>query len=168
MKIGHISANTQYNFNKRVNNKNNIEKNLPQVSAVSFGNTSDNLKRVGLAGTAALMGLNLAGCSPQQANVPPSSSENIEESTQEKTADDVANAIDAAKEAGLSGKTDLADISLVSLPVTEFYFTNSDGVILLKPDKDVPTNESGAVIATITEKKLPLQSYLLTTSQKII
>ena len=85
MKIGHISANTQYNYNKKINKKNNLDKNTPQVSTVSFGNTYDSLKKAGLAGTAALMGFNLAGCTPQQATIPPAESKDISEEVQEKT-----------------------------------------------------------------------------------
>ena len=100
MRIGHISTNTQYNISNKIGKKNsNI--NISQTNPVSFGDAAKNIKRAGLAGTAALVGVGLAGCNAIQTNVPPSSSTIIENSTESQTADDIANAIDAMESLGL-------------------------------------------------------------------
>ena len=87
----------------------------------------------------------LASCSNNDANIV-----NIHEQTQ--TPNDIADQADLLVNSGDIGKVILADVSTITVPVSEFYFTNSDGVVTLYPNKNLPKNNEGTVIVTITDK----------------
>ncbi len=149
MKIGNISSYIN-NYKKNDRLKNNFNK-----TYVAFQGTKENAKKAALIGSAALMTLPLASCNNNQAQINnvDSNALNSHEQTQvqTQTPDDIINQTDALMDSGLIDKTLLADVSLISVPVSEFYFTNSNGEVILHPNENLPRNEEGSIIVTITE-----------------
>ena len=144
---------------------NNISNNLPKIQKkeknlqnnsqnVSFqGNQNNssngkNLARVG-AGVLSILTLTstLSGCKAD-AQLPATSQ--IEESFSQESLNGMGSVLDAHIP---SGKIQTVDVGFVSMPVTEFYFSNAAREVTYSPDSDIDVNESGSVIVTITEDK---------------
>ena len=148
MHINNISTN---NLVFKKTNK-NLKKNNQEVSfsgAQSSANLGKNILRVG-AGVFSVLSLTstLSGCKAD--TTLPVTTQLEETVTQQQSLDVLGSMLDAQH---TSGKTPLVDVGFVSMPVTEFYFTNSGQEVIYYPDKDIPTNDAGSVIVTITERE---------------
>jgi len=155
MRISNISANIP---NIKLKNIQNKQQNN-NYQSVTFGKdekghiSKANMVRAG-AGAGALMALvtSLSGCGPAQNTLPPSVNQSEQQAQgSQETLDQMGANLDAANPAG--SKISLVDVGFVSMPVTEFYFTNVKGQVVYTPDKDLPRNDQGSVIVTITEEK---------------
>ena len=148
MHINNISTN---NLVFKKTNK-NLKKNNQEVSfsgAQSSANLGKNILRVG-AGVFSVLSLTstLSGCKAD--TTLPVTTQLEETVTQQQSLDILGSMLDAQH---TSGKTPLVDVGFVSMPVTEFYFTNAGQEVIYYPDKDIPTNDAGSVIVTITERE---------------
>ena len=148
MQISNISVNLP---KYQVKKAQNINKN----ATVSFQSLQqdDAQKRAAMLGMAAAMAFNMAGCYNQPVNVQVQDNQQVTLETL-GTQMDMAEAnavVSPTTPAPISNKTPLADVGFVSMPVTEFYFTNGAEEVILFPNKDLPRNDAGAVIVTIHE-----------------
>ena len=137
MRINRMSSNIpKANINKTKQKQNNNNKNQ-----VTFSGDKMTAKRAAALGTLAVAGLPLL-----------SSSTAVAEVNQVATQQQIGNILDfQIANNNTEGNIYPIDISLPAMPVTEFYFANERGEVVLTPNKDLPTNNEGSVIVTITE-----------------
>ena len=124
MKISGIPSYNQYSQIKKINKEN--KENKDTNSSVTF---EGNGKKRALAGTAAILATipMVSSCTANNpANIPADSSV-VSEQSETQSPDSLAERADALANSGALDKTILADISLISVPISELYFTNSDG-----------------------------------------
>ena len=141
MRINNISVNIP---NRQPVNIKKAEKQSANNDISFQGKGKERAKRAAVAGTAVLMTVPmLSNCNVPQTNI-------IDES-QVQTPEDIAAQADALRESGILDKIILADISLAPMPVTEFYFTNDGEEVVLYPNEDLPRNDEGTIIVTISE-----------------
>ncbi len=151
MKIGNISANTTFSSLKKISKKSKSNDN-------SETKTSKNAKKsaaatAGLIGTAVLIGVPISSCSytptlPAVNNIDDSE---LEKKSSIDTLDSIAQEIAALNANTSSDKISLSDISLISVPVSELYLTSTSEVVEINPNENLPANENGTIIVTITE-----------------
>ena len=155
MFINNISVNAN-----DINLKKNQQKNN-YVSDVSFrGDSNGNIPFNPRAAAALLALLTLPGTASGCTNGapqtpmstipnPPSESQpaDVEGSTQDML-NQLGGLIDY--QTSTSGKLKLNGVGFVSMPVSEFYFTDKSDSVSFHPNEDLPTNAEGAVIVTIT------------------
>ncbi len=139
MLINNISANIQ---NTKLNKNDYNQKNY--ASDVSFQGEKGNIskKAAALLALMTMTTLPMGGCEaekPVQPTVPVPTEPG--EYSQVETQDTLDS---------LGAKLDLVDIGYVSTPVSEFYFTNKGESVVIHPKEDLPRNEEGAVIITIS------------------
>ncbi len=144
MRISNISANSQYSLPIKKVNKNNQTATTP--SNVTFAGNKEKAIALGLALASTLP---LASCQAENMKDQPTTVDTQQD--QQTTVDDAQAVLDAAQ--ANSEKTQLADIGFVQMPITEFYFTNSEGTVEVHPNEDIPTNENGSIIVTVTQDK---------------
>ena len=143
MKINGISSNINLKNLKNISSK---QVTNPQYN-VSF--EGDTTKRVTAATLAALAGVGLAGCGSQaETTTPPTF---VEQEFKDQVIDNIGSSLDIIQN-GRSDKILLTDINLFSLPVSEFYLPSVDNRTVINPNSQLPRNNQGTVIVTITEK----------------
>ena len=113
---------------------------------------NERAKKAALAALILASTVPLTTCSTDKVPVNNQDENAIEQDNKSQSTDSMSQleALEAAKDAG-NGKIVLADTSFMAMPVTEFYFTNADRVVTLKPNAELPRNDRGTVLVTITD-----------------
>ena len=143
-----IPETIQYTKANQPVNNDNVNK---EVSFQGTQQNKDKIKKGALLAAVLAATVPLNACNQQ--NVPANSGSDVEANQQNPSANDATNqigAIDAAMGSS-DGKIIPIDSSFMAMPVTEFYFTTADKVVTLKPNEDLPRNDKGTVLVTITD-----------------
>jgi hypothetical protein len=135
MRINRINSNFPNINTGRLNKKE--QKNTQNT--VTFEGT-DNKKRAAALGSAVL-----AATVPMMANTAMA-----EAPTQADQVVQLGSLYDLQR-MNCDGAITPVDIYLPSLPVTEFYLPDENGEVVLEPNKDLPENENGTIVVSITE-----------------
>ena len=159
MRIGNISNRyAKPQTTKNVKNKDNKNNNSAASKTKNKDIKADAL-RAALLTSAILTSCAAADGSSIQISpdidVPNKGSDTHETQSPDMTLEQAGENLDASLNAHvpLNGKIQLTDVGFAAFPITEFYFTNSDGEVELHPNESIPRNDGGSVIVTITEKK---------------
>jgi hypothetical protein len=150
MKISQISPNFTHKLGKAGENQHEEAKSTSKLQQ-NPNTLSKDLTRAGILGLT-LIGAtpNLVACTTNVNTAQAPVTSEVQESHDDvETIDQIADNISAISDE--SNKIVLSDISLTSVPVTEFYFTNDENVTKLTPNEDIPTNENGSIIVTVSE-----------------